>query len=405
VVAFAAQHYVANAEVFSACVDNKSWTFVHAADTYTCDHFANVNVCHNGACTDTPVGSLCGEAFNYPERNCCACGKALYEQSFGLVAPAANDILKSAGKIRDEAEKTASDLKKQAEKTASDLKDRAEKTASDLKKKAEEAAVKAAKAADKWADKAATDGIATAKGAAESAMKTAENLESKATLLAGNVQKTADSLADDLEKQIKQIVDTGNKKGMEQAMKEMKMSADEIKKRLHNAVKEQDKWNKWTVTGAADLTKDLEKDLQKIVADTQDDGMKKAIREMKMAQDDMKKQIHITVEDAAKTASLWKAAGETQIPADVTGAEGVSVLRVLLYASLIICTLMTCYAGVKRGFFSKCFGGKRVEGYEIIRDLDEDVEFDEDLRPTHESATVKPTKSEWSYGAVKRMAA
>merc|ERR1719300_2109042 len=160
--------------------------------------------------------------------------------------------------------------------------------------------------------------MATAKGAAESAMKTAENLESKATQLAGNVQKTADSLAMDLEKHIEEIVNTGTKKGMEQAMKEMKMSNEEVKKRLHNAVEEQDKWDKWTVTGAADLTKDLEKDLQKIVADTQEDGMKKALREMKMAQDDMKKQIHITVEDAAKTATLWKAAGETQVPADVT---------------------------------------------------------------------------------------
>lgn len=366
----------------AACEDNPAWTFKHATDTYTCAHFANVNVCNSGACTDTPVGSLCGAAFNFPERNCCSCGKAVYEKAL-KAAQAAEAAAKAAEEAAKEAKaklslapspnagadimgtvqglaKDGIQLAGDAKQTAGQVKDKATQLA---KQAADDSAALSKQAQAKAAD-LKNQATTTAKEAAEKAMATAGELEKKADDMAIDLKKTATGLSMDLQKDIQDMMKAKTKEDRQAAVKQIEQAGAEIQKEMHDAFqKTKDSLLTSPENDAADAT-----------TDTQNAG------------------------GSALSTDLSN-------PSAANASKG--VLRVLLYGTIAVLLIGCCFISYKRGMFAKCFGGKRSEGYEIIRDLeDDDVEFDEDLRRSPQESTYAGAKvNEWSYGAVKRMAA
>lgn len=143
------------ATVDAACTDTVDWQFMHDGRAYDCSHFDNPDVCSNGSCVETPIGSLCGEFFNFPELNCCVCGKgaalvgALETAVSNAEANAAQVIDATTAKA-DEIVKEAEDAKSRVEAAANEASDTASTVAQDAKSGAE-------KLRDKLFDEALTD--------------------------------------------------------------------------------------------------------------------------------------------------------------------------------------------------------------------------------------------------------
>ena len=55
----------------SACTDTPSWTDGNTPNAETCEDYRMGPLCRNGVTITTIMGS----EFNYPEKNCCGCGK------------------------------------------------------------------------------------------------------------------------------------------------------------------------------------------------------------------------------------------------------------------------------------------------------------------------------------------
>lgn len=153
---------VATAE---ACTDTINWSFTYGGQKYGCSHFDSDDVCLNGKCMETSIGKLCGEFFNFPELNCCVCGKPSANGAADTTTTTLISLLGAAGDMA----KSAVDQVKDASNSAVDVAGKAEKTGLSIAQNSKDTATNIADTATQTAKGVAAD----AKDMATSVAKTA----------------------------------------------------------------------------------------------------------------------------------------------------------------------------------------------------------------------------------------